>query len=362
MKKIEVLIIGAGLAGAALAEACRRYGLSHQVLEQSPHAACAASGNRFAVLFPNLQAEFSPLSQFFYHAYQYAQALYQGFPQHIEQHWPGLWQWAFDDRQTIRQEKIKRYLQKLHNVSWHSNAEAAEQLGFAVPYSGLFWHGGGFVAPKTVAAALLHGSPQAFSVAIKHIERKENFWRVETDTEHYQAQWLLIATGADTFTLQPFLPILSALPWQIYRGQLTYLALKQALPWPQPVLCFQGYALLASPWELMVGSTYQPTRDFKALRPEDTQKNLAAAAFLPWLNTVNAQILSGRVAYRLTTKDRLPLLGEVSPGLYLSLGHGSRGLITAPLAAEMLIRDLIQMPPLLSPEQIKLLNAKRFFR
>ncbi len=356
-----MLIIGAGLAGAALAEACRRYGLSHQVLEQTPQAAFAASGNRFGALFPNLQAEFSPLSQFFYQAYHYAQALYQRFPQQIEQHWPGLWQWAFDDRQVIRQEKIKSYLEKLHKVSWHSNAEASEQLGFAVPFSGLFWQDGGFVAPKTVVAALLHSSPQVFSLVIQRIERKKDFWQVASNVELYQAKWLFLATGADIFSLQSFLPILSTLPWQIYRGQLTYLGLNQALPWPQPVLCFHGYALLASPWELILGSTYQPTTDFKALRAEDTQKNLAAAAFLPWLKNVNKQMISGRVAYRLTTKDRLPVLGEVSPGLYLSLGHGSRGLISAAFAAEMLIREVIQMPPMVSPAQMKLLTVKRFF-
>jgi tRNA 5-methylaminomethyl-2-thiouridine biosynthesis bifunctional protein len=66
---------------------------------------------------------------------------------------------------------------------------------------------------------------------------------------------------------------------------------------------------------------------------ENHQRNLAEVEnFLPgW---VRGAATGGRTSLRATTPDRLPYVGQLAEGLYVSTGHGSRGMLSAPLAAE----------------------------
>jgi tRNA 5-methylaminomethyl-2-thiouridine biosynthesis bifunctional protein len=62
-----------------------------------------------------------------------------------------------------------------------------------------------------------------------------------------------------------------------------------------------------------------------------------------------AQALQGRAAFRCTSPDYLPMVGPQAScpwleGLYVNSGHGSRGLITAPLSAELIAAWLCDEP------------------
>src|SRR5207244_698002 len=52
------------------------------------------------------------------------------------------------------------------------------------------------------------------------------------------------------------------------------------------------------------------------------------------------QPLEGRVAFRIVAPDRLPLVGKLAEGVYGALAYGSRGLLWAALAAEVVAREL----------------------
>ena len=57
--------------------------------------------------------------------------------------------------------------------------------------------------------------------------------------------------------------------------------------------------------------------------------------------------LTGRASIRCSAPGSMPLVGEVNDGLYCSLAHGTRGLLTAGLAAEVLAAKICgQLPPL----------------
>ena len=51
-----------------------------------------------------------------------------------------------------------------------------------------------------------------------------------------------------------------------------------------------------------------------------------------WISTR----LSGRASVRASVPGAMPLVGELLPGLYTSLGHGTRGLITAGISGELI--------------------------
>ena len=65
-----------------------------------------------------------------------------------------------------------------------------------------------------------------------------------------------------------------------------------------------------------------------------TENVAELAQVLPGWN--HGAVIGGRSSLRATTPDRMPYIGALDEGLYVSTGHGSRGLLSAPLAAEMI--------------------------
>ena len=117
------------------------------------------------------------------------------------------------------------------------------------------------------------------------------------------------------------------------------------------VVCGNGYVAPLADGGLCVGATFQPGDADETLREADHAENLArlermlpgfAAGLVP-------APLDGRAAVRTATADRLPVCGPLHPGpdadgLLVVTGLGARGLIFAPLCAEVLAAALEQEP------------------
>ncbi len=118
-------------------------------------------------------------------------------------------------------------------------------------------------------------------------------------------------------------------------GQVTLVAADAAREELRPILCHKGYIVPRGDHYLL-GATYDHA-DFSCdVTAANHARNLDTArnALPGWLR--RDDIIDGRTSLRATTPDRMPHIGEVEPGLYASTGHGSRGMISAPLAAEMI--------------------------
>jgi len=114
-----------------------------------------------------------------------------------------------------------------------------------------------------------------------------------------------------------------------------------------------------------VGASYNIGMSNTNLSAQDHQANLARLSEVLPLNKAQSidNIVGGRVGFRAVTPDYLPLVGPLADesqvldrfaklrqdanykfihsmpyvkGLYINAGHGSKGLITAPLSAEIL--------------------------
>jgi tRNA 5-methylaminomethyl-2-thiouridine biosynthesis bifunctional protein len=172
----------------------------------------------------------------------------------------------------------------------------------------------------------------------------------------HDAQRLL---GNDTLTLQKV------------RGQIAYLpATAQSSMLKTPV-CYSGYLTPSHKGQHCVGATYDLKDESTEIKEED--KNEIITALKKALPTFDAQPASGgRVAFRTSTQDHLPIIGPVpdqdfyqehyhdlhhgkpahrypaaqyQANLFITTGHGSRGLISCPMAAE-LIASMLNGEPL----------------
>lgn len=118
-----------------------------------------------------------------------------------------------------------------------------------------------------------------------------------------------------------------------------------------------GYAIPVDAHTLVLGASFEPGVDAARIRAADRERTLARLRreFGLVVDVACAAIRS-HAGVRAVTRDRRPLVGaladplsrahqrdgypQAAPGLYASLGHGSRGYLTAFLAAEVLAAQL----------------------
>jgi len=70
----------------------------------------------------------------------------------------------------------------------------------------------------------------------------------------------------------------------------------------------------------------------------------------------------GRVAFRAVTADRLPVVGKIAEGVYGAFAYGSRGLVWAALAAEIIASELEGEPLPLEGKLVDALRPQRFMK
>jgi tRNA 5-methylaminomethyl-2-thiouridine biosynthesis bifunctional protein len=161
----------------------------------------------------------------------------------------------------------------------------------------------------------------------------------------------VLANAADAMRLAG-----AAWPLQASRGQATLLdAHLPGLPRPARPVAGAGYALTLPDGRVLCGATSQVGDAEPALREADQAHNLAQFQTLGGWAPPPGLPLAGRVGWRVSADDRLPLLGPLptlepmaprrldqprllprEPGLWTLSALGSRGITQAPLAAELL--------------------------
>jgi tRNA 5-methylaminomethyl-2-thiouridine biosynthesis bifunctional protein len=124
------------------------------------------------------------------------------------------------------------------------------------------------------------------------------------------------------------------------------------------VVCGDGYCAPAVDGVHVTGATHAFDDESLDVRSADHAANLAKLeSFAPALRAALGEIaverLQGRAAVRCSAPGAMPLVGEVQRGLYCSLAHGTRGLLTAGLSGEVIAAmacgQLLPLPaPILS--------------
>jgi len=125
------------------------------------------------------------------------------------------------------------------------------------------------------------------------------------------------------------------------RGQLTYLPADTLGP-PHVVVLRGGMVLPPVDGVCVVGASFDIDDDDPAPRASSDEGNLERLGrILPEFDLEERKIeLKSRVAFRAVARDRLPLAGRIRDDLWCTLALGSRGLIWAPLAAELVASQL----------------------
>ena len=344
MPEHDVIIIGAGIAGAAMAFELR--GRDVLVIDAAPEIASGASGNPKGIIRPFFSLGQDAMRDFYEAAYYYTLEIMAHTAVPILQH--GILQLPKSANETRFSAASARAGFDETHLQYCSPQQASDKLQTECRSEALFWPRAVAVNPKDWVQALLGVTPVKFCVSITHVamvahDPRRPRWSVTTDkNETFTAQKIIVTTGYAT----GLLPELAA-QLRPRMGQITKVP-AAALPTLPCALSFGHYFIPSQNGEdHILGATYEHS-DIAGVTADGHHRNITAlqnlARVLPVLESAGQKLLpaqcTGRAAVRATTNHHLPLYGSTEPGLFYLTGLGSRGLMSAPFAARHL-KDLI---------------------
>ncbi|WP_434677559.1 bifunctional tRNA (5-methylaminomethyl-2-thiouridine)(34)-methyltransferase MnmD/FAD-dependent 5-carboxymethylaminomethyl-2-thiouridine(34) oxidoreductase MnmC [Pseudomonas sp. R1-18] len=372
----KALVIGAGLAGCATAQSLATRGWQVSVLERHAQPAQEASGNPQGVLYLKLSAHGTALSQLILSGFGYTRRWLERLQRGVEWDNCGVLQLAFDDKESKRQAQLAQAFPRdlLHLL----DQDAAEGCsGVALRSGGLFFPEGGWVHPPALCRMqLAHPGIRliAHREALK-LCRVDGQWQAWDQGELIDSAPVVVLAGAAD--IKRFAPS-ADLPLKRIRGQITRLPQTESSAALATVVCAEGYVAPARLGEHTLGASFDFHSEDLTPNPADHLGNLQLLQAISSDLTerlgacgLDPEQLEGRAAFRCTSPDYLPIVGPLADqaafadayavlardarqvpdvpcpwleGLYINSGHGSRGLITAPLSGELIAAWLNDEP------------------
>jgi tRNA 5-methylaminomethyl-2-thiouridine biosynthesis bifunctional protein len=371
-----VTIIGGGLAALTTAYALLRRGIEVKLLCADAEVAQGASHNRQGALYPNLPVKLTPQGLLHCQAFWLARQFYQ----HCQQlgldfplDYCGVLHLASTEQLAERQQKMADAAVWPPELLQFVDAAAATELaGVSLQQGGIFLPLAGWLAPQAFCQALWRhlstqpGFSSQFNCRVEQLSAHADGWLLHTSTTTLSAEQVLIANGADLTRLAP----LSDLPVNRVRGQVSHVEAPDLAPL-RTVICHKGY--LTPGWQGLhcIGATFDRSADSAVVLATDDQQNIAELRQQlqapDWSQRLTVN--SAKAAFRATVPDHLPLCGRYRPensaepaALWLNVGLGARGLLFAPLQAELLAAQISGEPIPSGLAGLQLLSPGRFVK
>ncbi|WP_083627809.1 bifunctional tRNA (5-methylaminomethyl-2-thiouridine)(34)-methyltransferase MnmD/FAD-dependent 5-carboxymethylaminomethyl-2-thiouridine(34) oxidoreductase MnmC [Salinicola sp. MH3R3-1] len=391
----HIAVIGGGIAGTSVAAALARRGSQVTLIDRAGIAS-GASGNPQAALYVKLAIEPNLQSRFYLAALLYTQRWLARLDPECRW-WSdcGLLQMAGDDPR--RQRFLANYDLPPSVVAASDASEATRLAGTEVNQSALYYPQAGWVDPIALCRQLAATPGVTPRQAELHALREtEGGWRLQLDHETLDVDQVVFATGHASRDW------LDGLPLQSVRGQISTLSLPPHADIDidididnastlTRVLCAEGYVMPAREGKLTFGATFSPNDDDIELRQSDHQRNLeelarTAPALAEQLAGLPPDDCGGRASIRAASPDKTPYAGPLPdtgrwradyaalgkdakrrfdapgkhyPGLWVSTAHGSRGMVSAPLCAELIASRIHDEPMPLERELVDHLHPGR---
>lgn len=390
----SVIVLGAGLAGCTTAKALAQRGMDVSLIE-AEQVASGGSGNNQGILYTRLSTRHSPLSDFALQSFCFSHHFYKDLLSTgaLTEEVDGSLCGSFHQhKNTSEMSALKEVLIQAPELAQVLDCVTASNItGVNQTSAGYWFPKSGWMHPGAVCKALINHPRITLIESAGSVDLQpctEGWQAVAGKDPISTADCAVIATGTSACEH----PALTWLPGQFIRGQTTQLTTNETFSELAAGLCHTGYISPARHGSHCIGATFDLKDDDRGVRVADHQRNLDALALaIPQWESAIAKIdpgsLTGRVAYRFATPDYLPIVGAVPeqdtflhtyaglrknakalvveqgnymPGLFVSVGHGSRGLTSTPLAAQMLASEICGEAPPVSRELKRALAPARF--
>ena len=397
-ERLPVAIIGGGLAGCSVALALAQRGRASILFERRPELAQEGSGNAAGVFHGVVHGHDGHHARF-HRAAAYearltvAAAIVDGGARGSTS---GLLRLASRGADVA---PLQALLDRLGFPADYVRAVSAHEGGAiaGIDVAAPAWHfsGGGWVEPRGLAQAHADHAGERLTVhcsrAVAALRRRRDRWQLLDAVGGVlaTAEAVVLANAGAALDLLGNSP----LPLRSRRGQTTGIETSR---WPAASalrlpLAGSGYLLPPLDGTTWFGATSDDDDADPATRSDDHRANAERLAGLvaepPSIGALGQ--LSGRVAWRWTSPDRLPLIGPVplaaigaalgveldsegsprpeqprfaprAPGLFVFAGLGSRGIAGSALGAQVLAASITGTPIPLEADLLDAIDPARF--
>ncbi|HDX8746005.1 bifunctional tRNA (5-methylaminomethyl-2-thiouridine)(34)-methyltransferase MnmD/FAD-dependent 5-carboxymethylaminomethyl-2-thiouridine(34) oxidoreductase MnmC [Klebsiella michiganensis] len=386
----DAAIIGGGIASALLALALLRRGWQVTLYCADSAPAEGASGNRQGALYPLLSQHDPALARFFPAAFTFARRLYDALPVMFDHDWCGVTQLGWDTKSA---QKIAQMiaLNLPPEIAVAVDARTtAQQTGVETGCGGIAYPAGGWLCPQQLTAELLalaatRGLRVRYDYPVTELSADNNGWQLN------QRQYHEVVVLANGHQLTRFSQT-EHLPMYPVAGQVSHIPTTPGLSKLRQVLCYNGYLTPQNPHNQQhcIGASYHRGQAEAAFSAEDQQQNrqrlIDCFPQAEWTREVDVSANQARSGVRCATRDHLPMVGSVPDyeatlreyaslaerqeqageapvyrNLYMLGALGSRGLCSAPLAAEILASQMSNEPLPMDKETLAALNPNRLW-
>ena len=397
----RAVIVGAGLAGCAAAWALAEQGWQSRLIDLHETPAQEASGNPGGLFHGIFNPQDGAHARFNRAASMEARHVVQhAISEHgVKGSVDGMLRLAPAAREAA---SMQRQLTHLGLPAEYVQALDAEQAslrcGLTVEHPAWFYPGGGWVDPGGLAQSLLAraGAAAAYlgNTRVHAIRRVASGWelRDESDALIDIAQTLVLANAFDAMRL------LGSPAWPVekVRGQISLGPADGRWVLPNIPIAGAGYLLPQVGPHAVFGATSQAGDEDPAVRHGDHLHNLSQLAKLTGTSVghIRAEDLRGRTAWRMVSRDRMPIIGAVPdaacagapgataasgppgasvarrldhprfvprlPGLFVFTALGSRGITWCALGAQVLASSITGAPQPLEASLLDAIDPARF--
>ena len=369
-----VAVIGAGMAGLNMAYYLERAGYSVTVFESENEIAAKASGNKRGMMYPLISKKPDRLGSFTEAGahFSYSQIKELGL-----EHREGLLEFISSDKKALRfGEALSRY-----------STDYVEMVDTEYSKKAVLHKRGLSISPLEYCRSLsetLQGSIK-LNKKLNSLSQSKGGWLLSfADGSQEEFTAVFMAGAYESGDLEQ----LVHLPMRRSRGQIAYID-KELVSSAKQDLNFINYLTEADDCYIL-GATFDVDDLDSKCRVDDTQSLLDSIhKYFPGVvsEEIEAEKLAGKVCFRTVIKDYFPIVGgcpdekdyktlygslkhgkpisrydegEYHKNLFVSCGHGSRGLTFSPLSGAYLSRLLRDGIHILDCSHIQAVHPARF--
>ena len=351
----EIVVIGAGICGATIANELLERGKPVCVVDAAPSPATACSSHAYAIAHPHIGKGSPRLLRLTHIAFLLAEARWKTVWQQHGIFQPTKKDKAFDREQTIEHLRL---LGLEEDMAIAMDASEAKRI-CGIDQSGVWLPRGACLNLFEASRQLLQENKQLtclWNTQIARLEKAGDKWHLFDGANQFiaSANKVVVACAMEAKALLATTDI--RLPLKPVRGQLSIFSVEAGDPWieklPRVGISGDGYCLPAAQlkdgsFQWIVGSSFDEGEDDLVPREASDDFNREQARRLVDYadGNLSGLLKAGEfVGVRCVAGDRLPIIGALPqrPGIFLATALGSRGILWSALAAKLISAQLLE--------------------